>query len=148
MGLKSVRPVSTKCRSTSAQSSRESHEILLGASTSTGMTWLISPHWTRMTAVPMPPDLRHRSSRLWMSAPTSGSLSVMYVRGTICVLLIENLQGRSVPIFEMSTQNVITEKASQMRKSDSLAQRGARFGGHWLASALAGALGIRPSQVA
>lgn len=44
IGLKSIRPASTKCRRTSDQSSRESQEILFGASTSTGMTWLISPH--------------------------------------------------------------------------------------------------------
>ena len=63
MGLKSIRPASTKCRRTSDQSSRESQEIRPGASTSTGITWLMSPHWMRMTAVPVPPERRHRSSR-------------------------------------------------------------------------------------
>ena len=38
MGLKSVRPESTKCCKTSVQSSLESHVILLGESTSTGIT--------------------------------------------------------------------------------------------------------------
>lgn len=91
MGLKSVRPDSTKWCRTSAQSSRESQVILLGESTSTGMTWLTSPHCMMMTAVPMPPLLRQRSSRRRMSSPTRGSLSVTYVRGTTCVDLTENL---------------------------------------------------------
>jgi hypothetical protein len=38
IGLKSVRPDSTKCWRTVGQSSRVSQEILLGGSTSTGMT--------------------------------------------------------------------------------------------------------------
>jgi hypothetical protein len=41
IGLKSPLP---ECRSMSTQSSRLSHAILLGGSTSTGMTWLIPPH--------------------------------------------------------------------------------------------------------
>ena len=94
MGLKSVRPDSTKCRRTSDQSSRISHEMREGESTSTGMTWLISPHWMRITAQPMPPLLRQRSSRLRISSPTSGSLSVTYERGTMCVALTVNLHVR------------------------------------------------------
>ena len=91
IGLKSVLPVSTKCPNTSSQSSRVSQEILDGESTSTGITWLISPHWMMITAVPIPPLFRHRSSRRRMSSSTSGSLSVTYVRGTMCVAFTANL---------------------------------------------------------
>ena len=76
-----------------------------GESTSTGMTWLISPHLTRMTAQPMPPALRQRSSRRRMSSPTSGSLSVTYVRGTMCVALIANLCGANVTSVAARMQN-------------------------------------------
>jgi hypothetical protein len=55
IGLKSVRPDSTKCCRTPGQSSRVSQVILLGGSTSTGMTWLTLPHWIMITSVPIPP---------------------------------------------------------------------------------------------
>lgn len=90
MGLKSVRPDSTKWFMTSAQSSLESQEILLGGSTSTGITWLTLPHWIMTTRVPMPPLYLQRSSRRWISATTRGSR--MYVRGTMCVDAMENLK--------------------------------------------------------
>jgi hypothetical protein len=73
IGLKSVLPLSTKCASTLAQSSLESHVIFAGGSTSTGITWETPPHWRMTTSVPMPPLYLHRSSRRWMSAMTSGS---------------------------------------------------------------------------
>jgi len=92
MGLKSDRPDSTKWARTSAQSFRSSHEILAGGSTSTGITWLTAPHWISTTAVPIPPARRQRSSRRWMSAATSGSREVTYVRGTMCVPLMANLR--------------------------------------------------------
>ena len=44
-----------------------------------------------MTAVPIPPERLHRSSRRWISAATSGSRDVTYVRGTMCVPLMVNL---------------------------------------------------------
>ena len=43
------------------------------------------------TAVPIPPARLQRSSRRWISAATSGSRDVTYVRGTMCVLLMVNL---------------------------------------------------------
>ena len=94
--MKSVRPLSTKRASTSAQSFRSSHEIFAGASTSTGITWLTAPHWISTTAVPIPPERRQRSSRRWISAATSGSRDVTYVRGTMCVPLMVNLATRDV----------------------------------------------------
>lgn len=101
MGLKSVRPESTKWAKTSSQSFRSSHEIFAGGSTSTGITWLTAPHWISTTAVPIPPARRQRSSRRWISAATSGSREVTYVRGTMCVPLMANcrlgsLDGRGV----------------------------------------------------
>jgi hypothetical protein len=96
IGLKSVRPDSTKWRRTSGQSSRESHEILLGGSTSTGITWEMPPHCTSITRVPIPPLRRQRSSRRLISAATSGSWLVTYVRETICVFATEKLHvGRN-----------------------------------------------------
>ena len=92
IGLKSVRPDETKCWRTSDQSSRGSQLILLGGSTSTGITWLTAPHWMRTTAQPMPPLRRHRSSRRSMSAATSGSRDVIYERCTRWVPATENLE--------------------------------------------------------
>ena len=135
MGLKSVRPLSTKWDNTLAQSSRESQAILAGGSTSTGMTWEVEPHWMMTTRVPIPPLWRHRSSRRLMSAMTRGSR--MYVRGTTWVAATENLNlvGRD----KDQTNKQIKTQIPRKKLTDGVIQHDGgnsarwveRFAGRW-----------------
>ena len=86
-----------------------------------------------MTAVPIPPERLHRSSRRWISAATTGSRDVTYVRGTMCVPLMVNLTVKKTLIQrnERSEEKSTHTVFGRHQRVGGQARRGVLIGARW-----------------